>query len=291
MGTSAGSKGSPSGVSLVPVWVPDVSPLPTPPEKESEEKPDQERDQKKPDTEKNKEAEKDDALPKRSVHDLEKAPRGRYGPTRGSIGKFGSTGSTNSLKSALGHFASKGMGGSGGAARRLGGSSMAAGRTYEVLSSLRNNTTDRSGLGPKDLENCSVREAKDRIIEAIQPVDGSQDTESIRESLNQAIGDMLEIHEDASLDNLTEVQFDTLMSSFIAHEIYSHFMIEVGEALLAKGGSEGMERANDVLDYVKAEVSRVYETFETRPTSSREAAGISNSVLEKTFSIFEGYIQ
>lgn len=168
---------------------------------------------------------------------------------------------------------------------------MAAGRTYEVVSSLRDNTIDKSGLSPKDLRNCSVREAKDRIIEAIQPVDGSQDTESIRESLNQAMGDMLEIHEEASLDSLTEEQFDTLMSSFIAHEIYSHFMLEVGETLLAKGGSEGVERANDVLDYIKAEVGRVYATFETSPTSSKEAAGISNSVLEKTFSIFEGYIQ
>ncbi len=290
MGTSAGSKGSPSGRPLVPDWVPDVSPLPAPPEKEPEEDPNPDEDpQKKPDEKKEKDSKKDKEQPKKPIPEV--APRGRYGPARGSIGKFGSTGSSGALKSALGHYASKGMGGSGGAARRLGGSSMAAGRTYEVLSSLRNNTTDKSGLSPKDLRNCSVREAKDRIVEAIQPVDGSQDTESIRESLNQAMGDMLEIHEDASLDSLTEEQFDTLMSSFIAHEIYSHFMLEVGEALLAKGGSEGVERANDALDYIKAEVGRVYGTFETRPTSPKEAAGISNSVLEKTFSIFEEYIQ
>lgn len=288
MGTSAGSKGSPSGRPLVPYWVPDVSPLPAPPEIAPEEnsKPDP---QKNPDEKKEKDSKKDKEQSKKPTPEI--APRGRYGPTRGSIGRFGSTGSTGALKSALGHFTSKGMGGSGGAARRLGGSSMAAGRAYEVVSSLRNNTIDKSGLSPKDLRNCSVREAKDRIIEAIQPVDGSQDTESIRESLNQAMGDMLEIHEDASLDSLTEEQFDTLMSSFIAHEIYSHFMLEVGETLLAKGGSQGVERANDVLDYIKAEVGRVYATFETRPTSSKEAAGISNSVLEKTFSIFEGYIQ
>ncbi len=290
MGTSAGSKGSPSGRPLVPDWVPDVSPLPAPPEKapEDDAKPDKDS-QKNPADEKDKNLKKDCEASNKPVPEI--APRGRYGATRGSIGKFGSTGSNGALKSALGHFASKGMGGSGGAAKRLGGSSMAAGRTYEVLSSLRSNTTDKSGLSPKDLRNCSVREAKDRIIEAIQPVDGSQDTESVRESLNQAIGDMLEIHEDASLDSLNEEQFDTLISSFIAHEIYSHFMLEVGETLLAKGGSEGVERANDVLDYIKAEVGRAYATFETRPTSSKEAAGISNSVIAKTFSIFEGYIQ
>lgn len=290
MGTSAGSKGSPSGRPLVPDWVPDVSPLPAPPEKRLEVDPKPKEDlHKNPDANKEKGSNKEKEQLKKPVPKI--APRGRYGPTRGSIGKFGSTGSENALRSALGHYVSKGMGGSGGAAKRLGGSSMAAGRTYEVFSSLRNNTADKSGLSPKDLRNCSVREAKDRIIEAIQPVDGSQDTESIRESLNQAMCDMLEIHESASLNSLTEEQFDSLMSSFIAHEIYSHFMLEVGEALLAKGGSEGVERANDVLDYIKAEVDRVYATFETRPTSSKDAAGISNSVLEKTFSIFEGYIQ
>lgn len=221
----------------------------------------------------------------------ETAPRGRYGPARSSIGHYGLTGSKDSLRSALGHFTSKGMGGAGGAARRLGGSSVAAGRAYDVLSSLRENTVDKSGLSPNDLKNCSTKEAKDRIIEAIQPVDGSKDTESIRESLNQAMGELLDIHEDAVLTSLTEDQFDTLMSSFIAHEIYSHFMREVGEALLGRGGSQGMERANEVLDYIKAEVGRVYAMFETRPSSGRETAGISNRVLEKTYSIFEEYIQ
>src|SRR5688500_14370233 len=99
MGTSAPSKGSPSSVTLVPEWVPDVSSLPAPPENEPES---EDKAEKESPNQDEKEKKKDDK-PKSTVVPDE-APRGRFGTTRGSLGKFGSTGGRDSLRSALGSF-------------------------------------------------------------------------------------------------------------------------------------------------------------------------------------------
>src|SRR5690606_3949859 len=96
MGTSQSSSGSPSGVPMVPPWVPDpVAPDGQGDDGSSQPSPDQPPPQ-------------GGLRPPSPI-----APPSRFGSSRTSLGRFASSGSDHDMRSGVGHYVGKGYGGAG----------------------------------------------------------------------------------------------------------------------------------------------------------------------------------
>lgn len=239
MGTSQSSNGSPSGVPMVPPWVPDIKPdtdyvggdegqLPEPQETPTQEQPNDS-----------------------SVI----APTGRFGPARASLNKFAGEGGTPNRNSGLKHYVKRGYGGSKGAVKRMGGTVSKAGSLYSALLPGDQNPFSSTGgaLDPILMTGRSAEEVMDAIVEAVSPIDGTLDSESSRASIKDALSEVLEEEPQADLTQLTQEQRELAIMHFMAGDVFRRIDLDLGKDIRehAPNASQGMKRLKEVKDYVK----------------------------------------
>ena len=122
------------------------------------------------------------------------APWGRFGPARRGLGSFARSGSAADMRRGIGHYFRKGLGGGSSAARRFGGTARTAGVLYDALSTAAAGQPFQPDgpLDPGRLEGHSAREIMDAVVEAVRPVDGTQDAEASRHAVNEALSDLFD---------------------------------------------------------------------------------------------------
>lgn len=278
MGTSQSSHGSPSGVPLVPPWVPDVSELYDTPNDQADN------------------AEQDTpTTPNQALTSLpEIAPAGRWRGSRQSIGKFASSGDVADMRRGVGRYVG-GLGGAQSGTRRFGGTTKTADRLYNALSGLANRqlVVPGSPLDPVLLEGRTAREVIDAVIEAVLPVDGTQDTEASRASINDALTELMERFPEADLRVLSQEQREFVIERFVAHDVYRRFSLDVGGEIKKKAPSTriALSRLHEVKDYIRETVAASFRQL--REIGQRLRSGlvlqIVNSALRKSLKIFEEY--
>lgn len=276
MGTSQSSTGSPSGVPLVPPWVPD----PVPPPDDG-----------------NQDAEPDNAWDGDSQQQSPLAERGRFGPARASLGSFARNGSRNDMRRGVGHYVRKGLGGSGNATRRFGGTARTAGSLYDALSTVASGQASASDsiLDPALLSGRSSDEIMDAVVEAVRPVDGTLDAEASRDAIRNALSALLSRFPDADLLNLSEAQRVYVIERYTALDVYNRFNFDLGKTLQEKAPSVtvALSRLKDVKDYVVQTVAAAIRRArgEGQPLNARRVAGMAQQALRETFEVFEGYLE
>lgn len=285
MGTSKSSSGSPSNVPMVPPWVPD-------PDVDEPDNTPEDSDQSEPD---NEESDRDDSKEQDKVEKLDSpiAPRGRFGGTRTSLGDFGSSGDRDSLRRGVGRYVSGGLGGSGTAVRRFGGTASTANSLYGALggaSSGQSTAVDRALLAGK-----SAREIIDTVIEAVCPVDGTQDTESSRNSINDALTELLQRHPDADILDLSEDQREFVVESYVSMDVYRRFVLDVGNAIRDKApnASTALSRLKQAREYIREHIVASFRKLReagTRLSGSRVSRVVARS-LKEAFDVFSGYAE
>ena len=117
------------------------------------------------------------------------APARRFNGARLNLGKFAQTGSGENLRSGIGHYVRSGLGGSALGGIRMAGTANAAGRIYGGLTGFsagEASPPEFAALNRGDLTGRPAREVGDRIVDAVCPVDGTQDTEARRDSLSRS---------------------------------------------------------------------------------------------------------
>lgn len=284
MGTSQSSSGSPSGVPMVPPWTPD----PAPPADGTEGN-DGGDDQDSGD-------ENDAQQPMPPLPPVPFAPTGRFGPARRALGGFARSGSTDDMREGVGRYVSKGLGGSGTAARRFEGTARTAGSLYGALSATSTGQPAAPGspLDPALLRGRSVDEVMDALVEAVRPVDGTQDTESSRFAINNALSDVLNRHPDADLLNLTEEQRLFAIERYIAQDVFNRFDLDVGKHLREKSPTlqAEMARAREVKNYIREAVAAAFRKARgaAQALNSRRIGSIVRASLQEAFEVFEGYL-
>ena len=135
MGTSRASSGSPSKVPMVPPWVPDIPPdEPTDVEPNDPGQPDTEGEPDAPPAP-NKDGEPPGPNPAAngSPAPVPIAPAARFSSARRTLGSFASSGGKGKMRRGVGQYVRTGLGGSGTAARRFGGTARTANALYHVL--------------------------------------------------------------------------------------------------------------------------------------------------------------
>ena len=184
MGTSSSSSGSPSGTPMVPPWVPDPVPPPGDGPGDDEAAP--------PDS-----VAPDQAVPQ-PAQPVPIAPPARFGGARTRLGRFARTGSGDDMRKGVGHYARRGLGG-GTAVHRLGGTARTAGTLFGALSAAAAGQASGPGneLDPAVLASRSADEVMSAVVEAVRPVDGTQDAEASRAAIGKALSELLTQFPDA----------------------------------------------------------------------------------------------
>lgn len=286
MGTSQSSSGSPSGVPMVPPWVPDI---PLPPTSTEGDPPDAV-------------PEPDDATspappPVEPRQPIPIAPARRFLGANRNLGDYARSGDGASMRRGLGQYVKKGYGGSTTATRRMGGTAQTAQALYSALSGGQGNPATATGspLDPALTAGRSADEVMDAVVEAVRPVDGTQDAEASRTSIKDALSEVLNQFPDADLLNLQPEQREFAVERFVAGDVFRRIDLDIGRTIREKApnAATGLGRLKEVREYVRETVSASFRQL--RETGQRLAAGritqIVQSAIRETFQVFEGYVE
>lgn len=283
MGTSQSSKGPPSGVPMVPPWVPDI-PLPTelPAVVPLEGIPDASEEQGRP----------PQINPRQPIP---VAPSGRFRNARHSLGEFARNGDRDSMRRGVGRYVRGGYGGSTTATRRFGGTTQTANALYSALSGgvASPYVAPGSQLDPVLMAGRSVDDVMDAVVEAVRPVDGTQDTEASRAAIKDALAEVLTMFPDADLLNLEEQQREVVIERYVAADVFRRFDLDLGKTIRDKATSAatGLGRLKEVRDYIRETVAASFRKL--RNAGQQMVAGritqIVQSALNETFQVFEEY--
>lgn len=289
MGTSKASGGSPSKVPMVPPWVPEVAPE-EPPEDEPHDA-DNEGESHEPD---DGEVAASDTVANTPPDPVPIAPVGRFASTRRTLGRFASLGGKARMRRAIGRYVHTGLGGSGTAARRFGGTARTADALYRVLGGGDTATPDMPGQFDRDLlAGKSARDVIDAVIEAAGPVDGTQDTEASRQSINDALAELMTQYPDVDILNMSEEQRVFVIERFVGMDVFRRFVLDVGTIIHEKAPSisTALSRLKEVREYTRETVVAAFRKLRAagqRLTSGRVARLVKRA-LEDAFDVFSGY--
>lgn len=273
MGTSSSSSGSPSGTPMVPPWVPD--PVPPPDDGPGDD---------------------DVAPPDQAAQPVPLAPPARFGGARTRLGSFARTGFADDMRKGVGHYARKGLGGSGTAVRRLGGTARTASTLFGALSAAAAGQVSGPGneLNPAVLAGRSADEVMSAIVEAVRPVDGTQDGEASRAAIGKALSELLTQFPDADLLNLSEDQRILAVEHFIACDVFNRFELDLGKTIQEKAPSvaSALSRLKEVRDFITQTVAAQFRKLATGATAlgSSKVAEIVRDALGLAIGVFEGYL-
>lgn len=279
MGTSSSSSGPGAGVPFDPPWLSSVaSEIGSPLEQISGDGAQQEQ------------------TPQQTepiMQPVEIAPSRRFGNARRYMGEYASSGDRAVLKKSLGSYSRKGMGGASNVASRMKTSTSAGAGLFNFLQGVR----DSSDAGVRDwvnqltLKNLSAYEVADQIIDQVISTGGSLEEESCRDSMAQAMSELLMINPDINLVNMDNDSIWTVLELFMANEAFNRINLDIGQLFESAKYSprEAVSRMNEMRDYLKSEISAQMQ--ELRKDTSSPTKAEMNELLQTaimiTFEVFE----
>ena len=278
MGTSTSSSGPSGNVSLIPPWVEDETNFPVLPLPDDEQEPEEEQPLTPP----------DDPPPL--------APPRRFASARYYLGQFAESGSEDRMKRGVGRYVRTGLGGSRRASQRMAGTARTASALYGVLHALSRGVTPEVDLGfdPAHLAGRPAREIVDRIAEALSPSDGSQDSEVRRNSISQALRELIRRQHTADLTALTEDQIQLAIELFISADVNHRIELDVGRTVFSRAPSPAaaVRRLQEMYRYVRQVVAAFFRRRpeNSEPLTQQVTTSFANNVIRNTFEVFESYL-
>lgn len=274
MGTSSSSSGPKGGVPFDPPWLDAISAEPTAAESQDTVQPDTDQED--------------------SVGKPSSAPPRRFYNARRYLNDFARTGNDESLGRALGHYSRTGMGGSRNAAARMRVSTKSAGRLFSVLNSARDGSDPTINQWVRSLSerNPNAQDVIDEIIRQVAPPGGSLDETSCRESMAQAMQDLMEKYPDANLLHLSDSEIWMVVELFLGYEAFNRLCNDIGQIFESPslGFREIVARVEEMKEFLKAEISvqtDVLRQATPNPTSVQLRNLLRKAVLN-TFFVYEG---
>lgn len=278
MGTSASSSGPGGGVSFDPPWLDEIES----PQTDATQHDDQGNDGVEG-------TDQNDNQPKLVI-----APPRRFKSARTELTKYVRTGDRDSFQKAMGHYSRTGMGGAGNVATRMRTSTRSAASLFGFLQSARQGTDSAINEWVMALtsRNASAVEVVDQIISKVAPIGGSLDETSCRESMAQAMGNLLTKDPSINLLNLGDDNIWTLMESFLGYEAFKRLCLDIGKVFESSiiSPRDRVIRMNEMQEYLKAEI--FVQTEKLRKNEKRVALNqlqtILQSAIKNTFIVYEG---
>lgn len=134
----------------------------------------------------------------------------------------------------------------------------------------------------------------DAVVEAVRPVDGTQDTEASRQAIRDSLADLLEQFPDADLLNLEEDQRLFAIERYLATDVFNRIILDVGKALQVKAptAAAALSRMKQIRDYVRETLAARFRGVRRSETSlsARAISQMALQALRETFGVFEDYV-
>lgn len=275
MGTSQSSDGPPSGVPMVPPWVDNPPGVDGAPD----------------------EAGPDDNDQDDTGQDIAPliAPVARFGSARNALGRFAEGGDGERLRQGVGRYVSTGLGGSAAATSRLAGTARSASSIYSLLGG--------TGQGPDAPDRLNYEAFRDRsasviikeVLDAVRPIDGSDDAEVTRSSTNDALTELVDRYPNVDLLDLTEEQRTFVLERFVSMDVYRRFALDVGKHIQDKAPSAaaGLSRLRQAREYIRETVIASFQRIRStgRPLSESNVSRLVQTVLMDAFNVFSEYAE
>ncbi len=135
----------------------------------------------------------------------------------------------------------------------------------------------------------------DAVVEAVRPIDGTQDAEAARAAIKDALSELLTRFPEADLLNLDAEQRVFAIERYTALDVFRRFELDVGKAIVEKAPSAvtALSRLKQVRDYVKETVAASFRRLRDagRAITSGRVSQVVQDALAETFHVFEGYAE
>jgi hypothetical protein len=208
------------------------------------------------------------------------------------MGNFARSGDTHDLRRGLGHYVRSGYGGSNTATRRFGSTAQTAGSLSHALSSVASGAAD-APVDAAALAGRSTEEIATAIMQAVRPVDGTQDAEAERAAIHDAMSALLTQFPEADLLNLSNPEREFVIEKFAAIDVARRFELDVGKHLLERAATAtvAMARLKQMREYIAQSVAASFRKLKDqgRTLTSGRVARVVQAALRDTFEVFEGY--
>lgn len=286
MGTSASSNGPASGVPFDPPWLDNIT-LPG-----SEEISQSDSDTPNDDSEEKQTNPSSQSFPE----SVEVAPPRRFYGARLALGQFVRTGQQDAFKRAVGHYSRTGMGGARNATHRMRTSTRTATNVFNFLQAARDGTNSEINewVASLSVRNAGPQEIANEIIQRVVPFGGSQDEAACRESMAQAIGDLLTDYPSIDLLRLNNDDIWTLIGSFLSYEAFHRLYLDIGQVFEdpVLSPRDRVIRMNEMQNYLKAELQAQIDKIRRGKSNvgSDQLQSILQNALQNTFVVYEGSI-
>lgn len=224
---------------------------------------------------------------------VEFAPPRRFGNARRYLGKYANSGERGFLKKALGSYSRKGMGGASKVASRMRTSTSTGAGLFNFLQGVRDRTDTnvRDWVNQLTSRNLSAYEVADEIIDQVISIGGSLDEESCRDSMAQAMSDLLTIDPNVDLLNMDNDSIWNVIELFMANEAFNRINLDIGQLYESDRYSpiEAVSRMNDMREYLKSEISAQIQELrkDTSNPTKAEMNNLLQTAIKITFEVFE----
>lgn len=273
MGTSSSSDGPGGGVPMVPPWADD------PPSNDDSAVSNGEND--------------DLNSPQSPISASPISPKARFGGARKSMGLFAHSGSQSDMRRGVGRYVSKGYGGASTAARRFSGTARTAALLAGALSSQARGAPGGTHIDIARTQGKSANEIMDVIVDAVRPINGTQDAEAARESVKDALSELLDKQPDANLLELDDKAREFVVESFVVADVFRRILLDIGKHIQdsSPNAVTGLKRLRQVKDYVRETVKAAFSKLKLSGTTTenKNIVNITKQALLATMQVFEGY--
>ena len=225
------------------------------------------------------------------------APAGRFRGARRALGEYARSGKGSDMRRGLGHYVRTGYGGSGTTSKRFGGTATTAGSLGHALARVAGGqpATPGSPFDPALLAGRTAQEVMDAVVEAVRPVDGTQDAEAERASIRDALSELLTRFPDANLLNLDANQRAYAIERYTAIDVFRRFELDLGKTIVegAPNASAALGRLKEVRDYIRQTVAASFRRLRDvgRTLTSGRVGQVVQDALKETFEVFEAYAE
>jgi hypothetical protein len=135
----------------------------------------------------------------------------------------------------------------------------------------------------------------DAVVEAVRPIDGTQDAEASRKAIRDALSDLLTRFPEADLLNLSEDQRLYVIERYVALDVYNRFHLDVGKTIHDKAPTAvtALARLKEVKDYIKQTISAAFRKVRTvgQTLNVGRITQMVTRALSETFQVFEDYVR
>ncbi|WP_236088809.1 Qat anti-phage system associated protein QatB [Pseudomonas aeruginosa] len=213
------------------------------------------------------------------------------------MGDYARNGDRSGLQRSLKHYVKHGYGGAKTTTARFGGTASVAAMLGGTLQSVAEGTsqTNANPIDPVLLNGRSASEVMDALVEAVRPVDGTQDAEAQRASIRGSLSDVLVKYPNADLLNLAPEERAYVIERFTAMDVFHRYELDLGKTVQEKASSAliAVRRLKEIKEYIKECVSASFRTIAA--TGARLTTGrisqVVTQALQETFEVFEGYVE